>query len=116
VSYEGQYSTDIVSSKAHGFLDDAVAAKKPFMLTVAPIAPHSNVHAIDKNVHGNYTGASAIQAPPVPANRHKHLFKDVKVPRNEAFNPDTVDYPFVASSQISLLTSHSPAAQHGYPN
>jgi N-acetylglucosamine-6-sulfatase len=116
VSHEGQYSTDIVSSKAHGFLDDAVAAKKPFMLTVAPIAPHSNVHAIDKNVHGNYTGASAIQAPPVPADRHKHLFQDVKVPRNAAFNPDSVVYPSVAHTLRTLLTSHSLAAQHGYPN
>lgn len=116
VSYEGQYSTDIVSSKAHGFLDDAVAAKKPFMLTVAPIAPHSNVHAIDKNVNGNYTGASAIQAPPVPADRHKHLFKDVKVPRNAAFNPDMVIYFPTVSGQRSVLTSHSPAAQRGSQN
>lgn len=116
MSYEGQYSTDIVSSKAHGFLDDAVAAKKPFMLTVAPIAPHSNVHAIDKNVNGNYTGASAIQAPPVPADRHKHLFQDVKVPRNAAFNPDSVFSPSVAPSQKSLLTSNSLGAQHGSHN
>ena len=97
MSYEGQYSTDVVSSKAHGFLDDAVAAKKPFMLTVAPIAPHSNVHIIDKNVNGNYTGSSATQAPPVPADRHKHLFQDVKVPRNAAFNPDSVFHPYCCS-------------------
>lgn len=86
------------------------------MLTVAPIAPHSNVHAIDKNVNGNYTGASAIQAPPVPADRHKHLFQDVKVPRNAAFNPDSVIRPFVAPIERSLLTSHSLAVQPGSLN
>jgi N-acetylglucosamine-6-sulfatase len=90
VSYEGQYSTDIVASKAYGFLDDAVASKKPFMLTVAPVAPHSNVHIIDKNINGNYSGSSATQSPPVPADRHKHLFPHAKVPRNDAFNPDSV--------------------------
>jgi N-acetylglucosamine-6-sulfatase len=88
VSYEGQYSTDVLASKAYAFLDDAVKAKKPFMLTVAPVAPHSNVHIIDNNIHGNYSGTSAIQSPPVPAHRHKHLFQDAKVPRNAAFNPD----------------------------
>jgi N-acetylglucosamine-6-sulfatase len=88
VSYEGQYSTDVLASKAYAFLDDAVKARKPFMLTVAPVAPHSNVHIIDNNIHGNYSGTSAIQSPPVPAHRHKHLFQDAKVPRNAAFNPD----------------------------
>jgi len=77
----------VLASKAYGFLDDAVKAGKPFMLTVAPVAPHSNVHIIDKNIHGNYSGASAIQSPPVPAERHKHLFPNARVPRNAAFNP-----------------------------
>ena len=88
VSYEGQYSTDVLASKAYAFLDDAVKARKPFMLTIAPVAPHSNVHIIDNNIHGNYSGTSAIQSPPVPAKRHKHLFQNAKVPRNAAFNPD----------------------------
>lgn len=89
VSHEGEYSTDLVASKAYGFLDDAVSAEKPFMLTVAPVAPHSNVHQIDKTLHPNLPPNSG-QSPPVPADRHKHLFKDVKVPRNAAFNPETV--------------------------
>jgi N-acetylglucosamine-6-sulfatase len=108
VSYEGQYSTDIVSTKAHGFLDDAVAAKKPFMLTVAPVAPHSNVHVVDEYIHGNYSGSSATQAPPVPAERHKHLFQDVKVPRNAAFNPGSVFIPSIAFGPRCLLTSEQP--------
>ena len=88
ISYDGQYSTDVLAFKAYGFLDDAIKAGDPFMLTVAPVAPHSNVHILDKNIHGNYSGASAVQSPPVPATRHKHLFQDAQVPRNAAFNPD----------------------------
>lgn len=114
VSYEGQYSTDVVASKAYGFLDDAVGAEKPFMLTVAPVAPHSNVHIIDKNIHGNYSGASAIQSPPVPADRHAHLFTDVKVPRNAAFNPDLVSGFSLVGSPGDILTTDSLTVLHGY--
>ena len=86
------------------------------MLTVAPIAPHSNVHIVDKNINGNYSGSSATQAPPVPADRHKDLFQDVKVPRNAAFNPDTVNSSFIALIPETLLTSKSLAAPRGYLN
>src|SRR6201999_2088378 len=47
VRYEGQYSTDIVADKALGFLETALQEDKPFFLTIAPIAPHSNVHIED---------------------------------------------------------------------
>ena len=40
VSYEGHYSTDVIAKKAYGFLEEGVESKKPFFLTVAPIAPH----------------------------------------------------------------------------
>jgi N-acetylglucosamine-6-sulfatase len=104
VSYEGQYSTDVLASKAYDFLDDAVKAGKPFMLTVAPVAPHSNVHIIDNNIHGNYSGTSAIQSPPVPAERHKHLFQNAQVPRNAAFNPDE---PSTGAAWISHLAQQN---------
>lgn len=90
VSYEGHYSTDVLVDKAHGFLEDAIAAyedtRKPFFLTIAPTAPHSDV-TIRRNIVNRV--ASAIQAPPIPAERHKHLFNDVIVPRTPNFNPDT---------------------------
>ncbi|KAK5138261.1 hypothetical protein LTR08_003322 [Meristemomyces frigidus] len=88
VSYEGQYSTDVVAKKAYGSLDDALVSEKPFFLTIAPTAPHSNVHMHFKIIDGDYTEKSATQSPPVPAERHKHLFDDVKVPRTPHFNPD----------------------------
>jgi hypothetical protein len=75
---------DIKTKKALGFLDDALEGGRPFFVTVAPVAPHSNVDpsAIE-------TGEITMSAP-IPLERHQHLFKDVKVPRTKHFNPDEV--------------------------
>ncbi|KAJ5133053.1 hypothetical protein N7448_007211 [Penicillium atrosanguineum] len=82
VSYEGQHTTDVITKKALGFLDDALEGERPFFVTIAPIAPHSNVDpsAIE-------TGEITMGAP-IPLERHQHLFEDVKVPRTKHFNPD----------------------------
>lgn len=56
-------------------MEEAAKADKPFFLVSAPIAPHSN-------------GPPPFSAP-ISAERHKDLFKDVKVPRTGSFNPDT---------------------------
>lgn len=88
VSYEGKYATDVMAEKALGFLNEAIedvnSNGKPFFLTVAPTAPHSDVDGDRKMREGDFTS----QAPPVPAERHKHLFPDVIVPRTPNFNPD----------------------------
>ncbi|KAI0514418.1 alkaline-phosphatase-like protein [Xylaria bambusicola] len=85
-SYEGEYSTDVMAEKAYGFLDDAVRdlENSPFFLTVAPIGPHANVHT---TVYSE-TNKTSVFTEPIPAKRHEHLFKDVKVPRTKNFNPD----------------------------
>ncbi|KAG6907810.1 hypothetical protein DXG01_007292 [Tephrocybe rancida] len=79
VSFAGQHTTDVTTEKALGFLNDAIAAKKPFFLTVAPIAPHADIES--------ESGSSAFTEP-IPLDRHKNLFPDVKVPRTKNFNPD----------------------------
>ncbi|KAI7228456.1 Arylsulphatase [Hortaea werneckii] len=92
ISYEGQYSADVVASKAYGFLDEAIEAKRkesrPFWLGIAPMAPHSNNHHNERSIDGNFTEKSVTMSPPVSAARHKNLFQDVKVPRTPHFNPD----------------------------
>ncbi|KAJ9639729.1 hypothetical protein H2204_003522 [Knufia peltigerae] len=88
VSHDGEYSTDVIANKAYGFLDDAVAARKPFFLTIAPIAPHSNLKIIESSVGERINEHSILTSPPVPADRHKHLFNDTRVPRTLNFNPD----------------------------
>ncbi|KAF2008124.1 arylsulfatase-like protein [Amniculicola lignicola CBS 123094] len=87
VRYEGQHTIDILSEKAYGFLEDAIKEDAPFFLGIAPVAPHSNV-AFEK-LDGPIEDPAAVFSPPIPAKRHEHLFKDVKVPRTENFNPDT---------------------------
>lgn len=69
----GTYSTDNVRDSALTFLDDGISSGKPFFLGVAPIGPHG-----DSTPEGF--------AAPIPADRHKDLFPDAKVPRNPNFN------------------------------
>lgn len=80
VSYKGQYSPDITAEKAYGFLEEATQHQRPWLLTVAPIAPHGNivlepVDAFDADA-------------PRYAERHAHLFKDYVIPRDANFNPE----------------------------
>jgi N-acetylglucosamine-6-sulfatase len=92
ISYEGNYSTDVLAGKAYGFLEDAVAEKKPFFLTIASNAPHSNVELKPDWFGGNTTEDTIITSPPIPAERHQNLFKDATVPRTPNFNPDKVGH------------------------
>ncbi|KAL8820049.1 MAG: hypothetical protein Q9223_001655 [Gallowayella weberi] len=86
VRHEGAYTTDVLSTKAKGFLADAVESDAPFFLVIAPVAPHSNV-----DVHGGNIvdpEASFTVTAPIPAERHKHLFTNVTIPRTQHFNPE----------------------------
>ncbi|MCJ1307627.1 hypothetical protein MMC25_001274 [Agyrium rufum] len=79
VKYPGQYTSDLTASKSLAFIDDAAVAKKPFMLTISPIAPHANV------VFPNQTGRAGFSEPEPDAKR-ANLFPNVKVPRSVSFN------------------------------
>jgi arylsulfatase len=83
VNRPGEYSTDIVAGTALAFIDEAYKANEPFFIGVAPIGPHSQAHIIPGTVR-------AYLEPPVPAIRHQYLFPDVKIPREQNFNPDMV--------------------------
>ncbi|KAI1810243.1 alkaline-phosphatase-like protein [Poronia punctata] len=96
VSYEGSYTTDVLAEKALGFLDEAASFDEPFFLGISPIAPHINVWenaAVDDAANGGVRPMGELKdlvfTPAVPAERHKHLFEDVKVPRTENYNPDS---------------------------
>ncbi|OAA37401.1 arylsulfatase precursor [Metarhizium rileyi] len=95
--HPGAYSTDLVANRSVEFLGDAIEARKPFFLGVAPIAPHAE------------TVGDAFEAP-VPAKRHENLFPDVKVPRWPSFNAraaGAVSYfrnlPQLAHDQIDYM-------------
>ncbi|KAK1781470.1 alkaline-phosphatase-like protein [Copromyces sp. CBS 386.78] len=108
VSYEGQYSVDVLAEKAYGFLDDAARnvhddGGRPFFLGIAPIAPHSNIEP--RTLSSSSEGVNTLHrrptsedddieqfvsfTPPIPAARHAHLFPDVVVPRTPHFNPSS---------------------------
>jgi N-acetylglucosamine-6-sulfatase len=78
VSFEGQYSPDVMSQQALGYLDDAATHNEPFFIAVAPIAPHSNMNS----------GGIRQSDLPQYAERHAGLFTDYKIPRTANFNPD----------------------------
>lgn len=79
VDYSGNYSTDLLTEKALGFLDDALETPdQPWMLTVAPNAPHSNGSSTAEGVHW-------FGDPEYP-DRYADLFKNYKIPRDESFN------------------------------
>jgi arylsulfatase A-like enzyme len=90
VSHEGEYTTDVVANKSYRFIDNAIADTRPFFLTIAGVAPHSNVDFAPGFSHDNITSDTLIISPPIPADRHKDLFKDAVVPRTPHFNPDKV--------------------------
>jgi N-acetylglucosamine-6-sulfatase len=76
-SYKGQYSPDVTAAKAAAFLDEALSHPEPWFVVHAPVAPHSNFQPVEK-----------VFSPPKYAERHAHLFRDYKIPRNAAFNPE----------------------------
>ena len=78
VSYEGYYSSDVVAEKAYGFLNEALLHPKPWFLTVASIAPHSECH-----LKGEFHTLPLYYAP-----HHAHLFKACKTPRSATLNPE----------------------------
>ncbi|KAI3325333.1 arylsulfatase-like protein [Xylariaceae sp. AK1471] len=90
VSYEGIHTGDVLAEKALGFLNEAASADAPFFLGLAPVAPHCNVweNTSDSDVTATGKFEDLLFSPPIPAERHRELFKDVKVPRTENFNPD----------------------------
>jgi len=72
----------LIAQYAQDLLKEAIDSENPFFVTIAPIAPHSN---IDSNRE-----AGSPMTIPIPAERHAHLFEGVKVPRTDNFNPDSV--------------------------
>ena len=59
--YPGNYSTDLIPSKAIEFLEEAAAAKAPFFLGVMPIVPHT------QTILSTIPGGLPVFEPPVSA-------------------------------------------------
>ncbi len=76
------YLTDVLASKGSEFIDRATAEGKPFLLEIAPFAPHS---------------------PYTPAPRHLADFPGLRAPRTPAFDEaDIRDKPAWLRTHLSL--------------
>lgn len=113
VSYEGQYTTDVLAEKANGFLQEGLDAEKPFFLAIAPIAPHSNVYLGNVSFDDPKALKKVTITPPIPAERHKHLFPNARVPRKANFNPDKVRTSLVLFRSSETDISSQMAAEVG---
>jgi N-acetylglucosamine-6-sulfatase len=80
VQHHGRHTTELIQDYAAELISAATAAGGPFFVGIAPIAPHSNIDA-------NH-GGPPVMTLPVPLERHRDLFPDVRVPRTAGFNPD----------------------------
>ncbi|KAK2764581.1 hypothetical protein FQN54_009276 [Arachnomyces sp. PD_36] len=92
VSAAGQHTTDVITEKALGYIEEGSKSDSPFFLTVAPIAPHADVtpdiSQLPELGGANPGSIEFSSAPPVPLERHQSLFQDVIVPRTPNFNPN----------------------------
>ncbi|KAM0353013.1 hypothetical protein ACHAPU_001899 [Fusarium lateritium] len=80
VHHKGEHTSDLIAKYARELLEQAIDSENPFFVTIAPIAPHSNINA--------ERPPGSPMTIPIPNERHSHLFEGVKVPRTGNFNPD----------------------------
>ncbi|KAG8164435.1 hypothetical protein KVR01_006353 [Diaporthe batatas] len=100
IYHRNEHTSDLITKKAQGLLQEAIASDKPFFLGVAPVAPHSDVSP-------DHDSSSLPQmTEPVPAERHAGLFQDVKIPRTDNFNPDSPS----GASWVRKLAQHNASA------
>lgn len=100
VHHQNEHTSDLITEKAQGLLQEAIASDKPFFLGVAPVAPHSDV-SLDRD-----SSSLPHMTEPIPAERHADLFKDVKIPRTDNFNPDSPS----GASWVRKLAQHNASA------
>lgn len=100
VHHHNEHTSDLITNKAQTLLQEAIESDKPFFVAVAPVAPHSDVNP--------YHGSSSppLMTEPIPAERHASLFKDVKIPRTDNFNPDSPS----GASWVRKLGQHNASA------
>ncbi|KAI3393250.1 hypothetical protein diail_4539 [Diaporthe ilicicola] len=100
VHHHNEHTSDLITSKAQGLLQEAIGSDKPFFLAVAPVAPHSDVNP------SRDSSSFPVMTEPIPAERHASLFKDVKIPRTDNFNPDSPS----GASWVRKLERHNTSA------
>lgn len=81
-SHPANYQTDVYAAKAADYIDRHASDRRPFFLSVAPLAPHTEL------------GVPKRPRDPRPAPRHAGTFRQAPLPRPPGFDePDLTDKP-----------------------
>ena len=97
---EEDYQTDVLTGIANDFVTERSKSEDPFFLDVAYLAPHwefrpgSSGEENAGDIEGLNSSEDIIGNPPVPAPRHKGMFKGLKAPRTPSYDEaDVSDKP-----------------------
>jgi len=97
------YQTDVLSAFATNYVDRMAPADEPFLLSFAPLAPHSEIGWASTNGNRN----------PRPAPRHRGTFATTPLPRPPSFDEaDVSDKPAMVR-QLPRLDAQAVAARGG---
>lgn len=91
------YQTDVLSTIATNYIDRTAPSAQPFMLSFAPLAPHSEVGWASVNGNRN----------PRPAPRHRGAFNDAALPRPPSFDEADVSDKPAAVRQLPRLDAQA---------
>jgi N-acetylglucosamine-6-sulfatase len=93
VHYGHDYLTDVISTKAQGFITASAAADKPFLVELATFAPH---------------------APYTPADQDKDKFPGLTAPRGAAFDTLPTDPPPWLAGKPPLTAAEKKAIDNDF--
>lgn len=87
VDYEGEYMSDLLTSKAMGFINEAVKLEgKPFFVTIAHKAVHPDMRQLESGEVDPSSGNEFVPAP-----RHKGKYADKTIERAPSFGRQEAD-------------------------
>lgn len=101
---EADYQTDVLAAKAESILKDFIRRGRPFFLSVAPLAPHTE-----------RSDDAGKGTPPRPAPRHQGRFADEPLPEKASFDEaDVRDKPGNIQRLPRLNAAKRAAILHSY--
>jgi len=117
---ERNYQTDVLTGFALDFIGRRASSDQPFFLDVSYLASHFEFRpGTDPTEAGNLEGGvdnePTLGVPPVPAQRHKGMFKGARVPRVPSYNEaDVSDKPSRFTTEPRMTQGQMDYVDHWY--
>ena len=114
------YQTDVLTGIALDFIERRAPSDQPFFLDVSYLASHFEFRpGTDPTEAGNLEGGvdnePTLGVPPVPAQRHKGMFKGARVPRVPSYNEaDVSDKPSRFTTEPRMTQGQMDYVDHWY--